>query len=203
MKRKYLSLVCSILSIVIAVTFVVLAVVLIFRMANGVEYTPPEQEGIWLVEVFARIKQAGFTVFFTILGILLAVILITYRCMLAYFYLKLFRSDEKFYRARLGENVFFAIISGVAIIVFGVLGFGAKTAIAPELIPLIIIFMVLYCLAFIIPFTEILIVQISKTSTKAKPVVVAPTKDDILDELDELADKTATDMVEEKAQTEE
>ena len=99
MKRKYLSLVCSILSLVIAVTFVVLAVVLIFRVANGVEYKPTTQENIWLVEVFARIKQAGFTVFFTILGILLAVILVVYRSMLAYFYLKLFTSDEKFYRA--------------------------------------------------------------------------------------------------------
>ena len=203
MKRKYLSLVCSILSIVIAVTFVVLAVVLIFRMANGIEYTPPEQEGIWLVEVFARIKQAGFTVFFTILGILLAVILVVYRSMLAYFYLKLFTSDEKFYRARLGENIFFAIAAGIAIIVFGVLAFGAKSAIAPELIPLIIIFMVLYCIAFALPLTEIAIVYITKAFAKAKPVVSAPTKDDILDELDELADKTATDMVEEKSQTEE
>lgn len=200
MKKKYLSLVCSILSLVIAVTYVVLAVVLTFRVASGKEYIPTTQENVWIIEVFARIKKAGFNVFFSIMGIVSAVVLVVYRSMLSYFYLKIFKSDDKFYGARLGENVFFSIMACVAIIIFGVLSFSAKPALPAEFNPLMIIFMALYCCAFVLPLIEIAIVYIIKAFKKSKSVVTAPTKDDIVDELDELADKTATDIVSEKSQ---
>lgn len=203
MKKKYLSLACSILSVVMAVTFIVLAIVLTFRVASGKEYVPIVEENIWLIEVFARIKKAGFNVFFSILGIVLSIVLVVYRFMLAYFYFKIFRSDDKFYTGRLGENIFFVFLSGLAIIIFGVLSFGARSAFPPEFNPLMIIFFVFYCLAFILPLVEIAIVYIFKAFKKTKQIVTAPSKDDILDELDELADKTATDIVSEKSQDEE
>ncbi|MBQ7373500.1 MAG: hypothetical protein IJW64_02945 [Clostridia bacterium] len=203
MKKKYLSLVCSILSLVIATTFLIFTVVLIFRVASGNEYVPEVQEGLWIVEVFSRIQKAGLNVFLSILGIVLSVVLIVYRIMIAYFYSKIYKSDDKFYKERLGENVFFAILAGVAAIIFGVLSFGAKPALPPEFNPLMIVFFALYSLVFIIPLVEIAVVYIVKACAKTKKVVTAPSKDDILDELDNLADKTATDIVSEKSQSKE
>ena len=185
---------------VIAVMFVVLSVVLVFRVANGKEYIPETQEKIWLIEVFVRIKKAGFNVFFSILGIVASIVLVIYRSMLSYFYLKLYKSDDTFYSARLGENVFFIVASLVAIVIFAVFSFSAKSALPPEINPLMIIFMVLYSLAVVLPLTEISIVYIKKGLAKRKKVVTAPTKDDIIDELDSLADKTTEEMVNEKTQ---
>ena len=116
-----------------------------------------------------------------------------------FFYFKIFKSDDKFYSARLGENISFIVIAGVAIIVLSVLNFGAQAAIPPELSPLAVIFIIFYSLAFLVPLVEIAIVYISKAFAKDKKPVTAQTKDDIIDELDNLADKTATDMVSEKS----
>ncbi len=194
MKRKYLSVFSAILSIAVGLTFLLLAAVLLVRALNAKEYVPTGDANLWLIRVLQRLKAAGFNIFFSIMGIVLSSILALYRFTLAYFYFKVSKSEGAFYKARIGEIIFFSVLSGFVVGVTAWLCLGGKGILPVEVQPFILILFLAYILLCSLPVAEIGLVYLAKV-IRIKPKQVVPTRKDIMQELDELADKTAMDFV--------
>ena len=201
MKRKYLSLFSAILSLAVAMTFLTLAAVLLIRSINGKEYVPTSDNGLWVIAVLERLKKAGFNIFFSIMGVVLTSVLAIYRFTLAYFYFKVFKGDDVFYRARLGEIIFFSVLAGIAVAVCTWLTFSGKGVLPVEIQPFILIIFLSYIVLCIIPLLEVAVVYLSKLFEKTIKTSV-PTRKGIIDELNELADKTAEEFAQQHVEKE-
>ncbi len=193
MKRKYLSLFTAVTSLMMVATYVVLGVLMVIRVANGKEYTPTVEENLWIVQVLERVKKAGFNIFFSIMGIILASILAFYRVMLSYFYFKIYRSSADFYKARLGDIILYSLLAVVMAVVSGWLSFGEKGIMPIEVQPVILIAFICYIVVASLPLIEIFIVNLIILLAR-KTAEQVPVRGDIVDELDNLADKTAFEM---------
>lgn len=194
MKRKKISLACAMLSLIIAVVYFSLALVLVVRAAGAKEYLPTAESNIWIVQVLKRLKQTSFNLFFSIMGIALTLVLAIYRLTLAYFYNQVSKSDDTFYKARLGEIVLFSVLSGFVIGATAWLIFGIKSALPVEVQPFILILFIGYIVLCALPLLEVLIMYLAKLKP-AKSTQAIPTKVGVVNELDNLADETALKMV--------
>ena len=166
MKRKKISLLCALLSLAVAFTYVALAIVLMFRVISAKEYVPTADANLWIIKVLQRLKSAGFNIFFSIMGIVLSLMLALYRIKLAYFYNKVSKSDEVFYKARIGEVIFFSLLSGVVIGVAAWLSFSGKGVLPLEVQPFITALFIVYLLLFVLPLLEIAVVYFAKLFKK-------------------------------------
>ena len=193
MKRKYLCLFTAVTSLMMVATFVVLGILMVVRVANGKEYTPTVEENLWIVQVLERVKKAGFNIFFSIMGIILAAIFAFYRVMLSYFYFRIYRSDADFYKARLGEIILYSLLAVVMAVVSGWLSFGEKGVMPVEIQPITLILFICYVVVASLPIIEVFIVNLIILIGR-KSVAQVPVRGDIVDELDSLADKTALEM---------
>ena len=204
MKRKKISLLCALLSLAVAFTYVALAIVLTFRVISAKEYVPTADADLWVIKVLQRLKAAGFNIFFSIMGVVLSSMLALYRIALAYFYNKVSKSDEVFYKARIGEIVLYSVLSAFVIGATAWLSFGGKGVLPLEIQPFISALFIVYLLLFVLPLLEIAFVYFAKLFVP-KPKQAVVTKKDVMQELDELADKTALEIAkkqeEKKVQT--
>lgn len=193
MKKKYVSIASAILSLTTGITLLVLGLIFMFRVFAGKEYTPTVEENLWIIEVLERVQKAGFNIFFSIMGIILTVILAIYRFMLTYFYFRLVGSDDTFYKARIGEIIFYSVLAIFMAVVAGWFSFAGKGVLPVETQPVMLILFILYCLVGALPIVELIIVLIVKL-IQSKKVANIPQKDEIIGELDELAEQTATEL---------
>ena len=194
MKKKFLSLITAALSLVATALYSVMTALLSVRLADGEKFIPEVTGDVWFVEVINRISKAGFNVFFTIMAIVLFVVLALYRIMMAYFHFKVFSGDEEFYRERIKDNVLYAFLSVVVLAVFSWVYSVGTNLLPPEIIPLVLVLIIIYALIATLPIMEIVIfVVVSKLKTEK--VETVPTREDILEELNDLADITAAEMV--------
>ena len=175
MKRKKISLLCSLLSVVTALIYLALAMVLLSRIIGAKTFVPTAESDIWLIRVLKRFKEAGFNIFFSIMGVALTCVLALYRLALAYFYGKVSKGDDTFYKARLGEIVFFSVLSGFVIGAAGWLCFGLKGAFPVEVQPFILAIFCIYILLCSLPIIEIALVYLAKI-VRIKPTQAVPTK---------------------------
>ena len=207
MKKKYLSAISAVLSLTVALLFVVIAILFTVRVAGGKEYVPEITETFWLNDVIQRLKKAGFNVFFSIMGIILSVVLVIYRIALTYFYFKVFRGDEEFYKGRKSEIIFFSILAAIVATVACYIYIN-RNLIPTEFRTICLILFILYCLLFALPICELVIVGVVNASQASfNKEEKIPDKDDIINELDHLAEETAEkvvlEVVEEKRAVEE
>ena len=201
MKRKYLSLFNAILSIAVGLTFLLFAIVLLVRAINAKEYIPTADANLWIIRVLQRLKAAGFNIFFSIAGIILTLMLAMYRFTLSYFYFKVSKTDGALYRARLGDIIFYSVLAGFVIGVTAWLSFGGKGILPAEVQPFTLILFIAYILLCALPLVEIILVYLIKVLTIKKKQTV-PTRENIIQELDDLADKTAMDIANQQVEKE-
>ena len=195
MKKKHLSLLTSIISLFAIMAYAVLCLLFILRVASGKEFVPQVEKSFWLYEVLQRLSKAGFNMFFSIIGIILSVILITYRSALAYFYVKVYKGDADFYKARKSEIIFFSILAGgVSFIVCWF--YVNSTVIPPEFKPIMLVLFVIYILLCALPVVELVIDSVTNEISGVTTDKV-PSKEDIVEELDELADETVEKAIKE------
>ncbi|MBE5741895.1 MAG: hypothetical protein E7360_01055 [Clostridiales bacterium] len=198
MKRKYLSLITAVLSLLAIAVYAVLGVLFIMRVANGNEFIPKVEKSFWLYEVIQRVGKAGFNVFFSIIGIILSVILMTYRGTLAYFYFKVFKGDGAFYKERKGEIVFFSVLAGIVCVLAGWFFVNANI-IPPEFKFVTLPLFITYILLCVLPIAEMILNKVIKIASSPKATAKeVPTKENIVKELDKLADETAKNALKEK-----
>ncbi|MBR2337715.1 MAG: hypothetical protein IKA61_07220 [Clostridia bacterium] len=202
MKKKKISLICTLLSIAVAFAYLALAIVLVYRTVHAKEYVPTADSNLWIMNVLKRLKDAGFNIFFSIMGIVLSVVLALYRFTLAYFYFKIFKSDDVFYKARLGEIVFFSVLAGGVIAVTAWLCWGIKGVLPVEVQPFVYVLFFTYIFLCSLPLFEIIFVFLAKLFV-TKPTESVPTRKGIMQELDDLADKAAEEIVGKQAEREE
>lgn len=200
MKRKKISLVCALLSLLVAMIYVMLTFILLVRAIGAKAYVPTAESDLWIIQVLKRLKQTGFNLFFSIIGIVLCLVLALYRLAIAYFYNKVSKSDETFYKARLGEIVLFSVLSGVVIGVTAWLNFGLQGALPKEVEPFIIALFPCYILLCALPLLEIGLIFITKAVIARKKQAI-PTKMDVVNELDDLADETAIKIAQKQEET--
>ena len=196
MKKRYLSLTSAILSLLTGITMLVLGLIFLMRFFGGKDYTPTVEENLWIIEVLQRVQKAGFNVFFSIMGLILTAILAIYRFMLTYFYFKMTGAEESIYKARIGEVIFYSVLAVVMAIIFGWLSFGGKGILPTETQPVILILFILYCLLGGLPIIELIVIFIIKLVQSKKVKEDIPQKDEIIGELDDLAEQTATQLAE-------
>ena len=202
MKRKYLSVYNAILSIAVGLTFLVLAVVLLVRALNAKEYIPTADANLWIIRVLQRLKAAGFNIFFSIMGIILTAVLAIYRFTLAYFYFKVSKSEGALYKERLVEIIFFSVLAGFVVGVTAWLSFSGKGILPVEIQPFTTILFLAYILLCSLPIIEIVLVYMLRL-IKRGPKQEVPSRTGIIQELDELADRTAMEMTQKQQEKEE
>ena len=195
MKRKILSLTTAILSLGASALYVVIGILYFIRVSNGKSFVPEVEDSFWIVEVINRVSKAGFNVFFSIVGVILAGILATYRVTLAYFYYKVYRGDDKFYKERLSEIIFFAIIAFIMVFVSGYLVINREKFLPSEIQIFPLVLFVVYLVLFLLPIVELVTVLISNALKTESEEVGAITKDGIVEELDELANKSVDEKI--------
>ena len=200
MKRKKISLVCATLSLLVAMIYVMLTFILLARAVGAKAYVPTAESDLWIIQVLKRLKQTSFNLFFSVMGIVLCFVLAVYRLAIAYFYNKVSKSDETFYKARLGEIVLYSVLSGVVIGVTAWLNFGIKGALPKEVEPFIMALFPCYILLCILPILEIALVFIAKVAVVKKEQAIL-TKDGVVNELDNLADETAMKIAQKQEET--
>lgn len=201
MKRKYLSLVTAINSLIAVVLFVVLGALFAVRLANGENFIPKVEGDLWIVEVINRVNKAGFNVFFTIASIVLVGILAIYRATMSYFYFKVFSGDGEFYKARKGEIIFFSVLSLIIVAVGAWIMAQEEGFLPPEISLVVSVLTIVYGLLCILPIIELIISVIRREATDSKKQTV-PTRDGIMGELDVMADQAAAVIVDEKDEKE-
>ena len=197
MKRKFLSLTTAILSLGVSVLYVVIGILYFIRVSNGKSFVPEVKDNFWIVEVINRVSKAGFNVFFSIIGVILAGILAIYRVTLAYFYYKVYKGDDKFYKERLSEIIFFAVIAFIMVFVSGYLLINSEKVLPSEMQIFPLILFVVYLVLFLLPIVELAIVSISLALNSVGEEVGVITKDGIVEELDELANKSVDEKINE------
>ena len=200
MKKRYLSLASAVASLITGITMLVLGLIFLMRVFMGKEYTPTVEENLWIIEVLQRVQKAGFNIFFSIMGIILTAILAIYRFMLTYFYFKMVGADDSFYKARIGEIIFYSALAIVMAVVTGWFSFGGRGILPSETVPVMIILFILYILLGALPIIELIIISIVKL-INSKKVKDIPQKEEIIGELDDLAEKTATELAPKPGET--
>ncbi len=202
MKKKFLSLVTGIISGAVALGLFAVAVFCIThisRVSEVIRDTTDDLGGINLI------AYAGIGYFVAILGIIIAGALGCYRVMLAYYYCKIFASDEKFYDERRKGIIGFTVLALIMFIGFGVIYFWLSDIINIRFVkPVSLAFMITYGLIIFLPILEMVLSSVIKPKTKEKKEKAENlSKAKISEELTKLADETAESEVGEKSEKDE
>lgn len=175
-ERRPISLIVAVLSFIAAAAYLVYACVCAF----GIDNVKDAVKGLW---GFKYVANVGLYTLFSVLGIVLFFVLGLYRGLMGYFYLKTYKGDPSFYKARRWDTILFSglslVMSAVYFAVYSSEGFslpfmsdGVTLCAA-----------VLYLLFCALPLLERLICFFwAKTSGRTFEDV--PTKEDIAEELE-------------------
>ena len=190
MKRKYLTLLNGILSAVAAVGLLavtITCIVRINRVAEVIQDTTDELGGVKLL------AYAGLGYLVAILGIVISMGLAGYRATLAYYYIKIYISDEEFYAARKKGIYGFTALTVVMLAVLTLAYFLSEGLIDGEVRGVIAAFAVLYLLlAILSPAERFINAFLKKREIKKKGQTgEGLNKESIAKELDKLAEETA------------
>lgn len=186
MKKKYISLVTSALSAVAAVFLLTCTVICIFQIKTVVKTIQDVTDDLSGIKL---IKYAGVAYLFAVLGICLTLMLAFYRASLAYYYFKIYRGDETFYRERKSGIIGFsvlAIVAAAACIAFG----NVKSEDLPQNLPALLrVFAAFYIVLAVLPVGELVYTAIAGTLSGETVLSAAvPAKEEITASLEAEAD---------------
>ena len=186
MKKKYISLVTSALSAVAAVFLLTCTVICIFQIKTVVKTIQDVTDDLSGIKL---IKYAGIAYLFAVLGICLTLMLAFYRASLAYYYFKIYRGDEAFYRERKNGIIGFSVLAVVAAAACIALG-NIKSEDLPRDLPILLrVFAVFYIVLAILPIGELVYTAIAGTlSGKTVLSAAVPAKEEIAASLEAEAD---------------
>lgn len=185
MKKKYISFVTSALSAVAAVFLLTCTVICIFQIrtvVKTIQNVTDDLSGIKLI------KYAGIAYLFAVLGICLTLMLAFYRASLAYYYFKIYRGDEAFYRERKNGIIGFSVLAVVAAAACIALG-NIKSEDLPRNLPILLrVFAVFYIVLAILPIGELIYTAIAGTLSGKTVLSAVPAKEEITASLEAEAD---------------
>lgn len=186
MKKKYISLVTSALSAVAAVFLLTCTVICIFQIKTVVKTIQDVTDDLSGIKL---IKYAGIAYLFAVLGICLTLMLAFYRASLAYYYFKIYRGDETFYRERKSGIIGFsvlAVVAAAACIAFG----NVKSEDLPQNLPALLrVFAAFYIVLAVLPVGELVYTAIAGAlSGKTVLSAAVPAKEEIMASLEAEAD---------------
>ena len=188
-KRKIISLICSILSLAVAVGYFVYTAMCGFNIDTVTKVMGDTADGLW---GFQLIKYASLNLIFSVLGIILFAIFGLYRILMAYYYFKIFKGKEDFYKSQRKETVLFSVLSLVMVVVYGILYSNEKITMPfvknEGVLAMLIVYMVLALLPLVEMVGNAITIAIENKKKKKDEV---PDKDKIAKEIDELAEKNA------------
>ena len=188
MKRKILSLITGILSLIDALALLAVTLFCIFKINSVARIIADKSDDLWGIEM---ITYAGMGYILAILGLIISGGLTGYRAMLGYYYIKIFASDEEFYSERRSGIIGFSALGGI-LFAIGLIASIEKFSFLPESVyPLIVGFTALYGLLVFLPIAELILSGIFKPKAVNVILKEAVTKDKVIEELDALADKQA------------
>ena len=186
MKKKYISLVTSALSAVAAVFLLTCTVICIFQIKTVVKTIQDVTDDLSGIKL---IKYAGIAYLFAVIGICLTLMLAFYRASLAYYYFKIYRGDETFYRERKSGIIGFsvlAVVAAAACIAFG----NVKSEDLPQNLPALLrVFAAFYIVLAVLPVGELVYTAIADAlSGKTVLSAAVPAKEEITASLEAEAD---------------
>lgn len=180
-ERRPLSLIVAALSFAVAIAYFVYACVCAF----GIDNVKDAVKGLW---GFKYVANVGLYTLFSILGIVLFFVLGLYRGLMGYFYLKTYKGDPAFYKARRWDIVLFSGLSLVMSVIYFVVYSNDGFSLPFISKGVTLCAAVLYLVFCTLPLIERLICFIwAKTSGKTFETEV-PTKENIAEELETDAD---------------
>ena len=185
MKKKYISFVTSALSAVAAVFLLTCTVICIFQIrtvVKTIQNVTDDLSGIKLI------KYAGIAYLFAVLGICLTLMLAFYRASLAYYYFKIYRGDEAFYRERKNGIIGFSVLAVVAAAACIALC-DIKSEDLPRNLPILLkVFAAFYIVLAILPIGELVYTAIAGTLSGKAVLSAVPAKEEITASLEAEAD---------------
>lgn len=185
MKKKYISFVTSALSAVAAVFLLTCTVICIFQIrtvVKTIQNVTDDLSGIKLI------KYAGIAYLFAVLGICLTLMLAFYRASLAYYYFKIYRGDEAFYRERKNGIIGFSVLAVVAAAACIALG-NIKSEDLPRNLPILLrVFAAFYIVLAILPIGELIYTAIAGALSGKTVLSAVPAKEEITASLEAEAD---------------
>lgn len=185
MKKKYISFVTSALSAVAAVFLLTCTVICIFQIrtvVKTIQNVTDDLSGIKLI------KYAGIAYLFAVLGICLTLMLAFYRASLAYYYFKIYRGDEAFYRERKNGIIGFSVLAVVAAAACIALC-NIKSEDLPRDLPILLrVFAVFYIVLAILPIGELVYTAIAGALSGKTVLSAVPAKEEITASLEAEAD---------------
>lgn len=188
-KRKIISLVCSILSLAVAVGYFVYTAMCGFNIDTVTKVMGDTADGLW---GFQLIKYASLNLIFSVLGIMLFAIFGLYRVLMAYYYFKIFKGKEDFYKSQRKETVLFSVLSLVMVVVYGISYSNEKITMPFVKNEGVLAMLIVYIVLALLPIVEMVgnAITIAIENKKKKKDEV-PDKDKIAKEIDELAARNA------------
>ncbi len=188
-KRKIISLICSILSLAVAVGYFVYTAMCGFNIDTVTKVMGDTADGLW---GFQLIKYASLNLIFSVLGIMLFAIFGLYRVLMAYYYFKVYKGKEDFYKSQRKETVLFSVLSLAMVVVYGILYSNEKITMPFVKNDGVLAMLIVYIFLALLPIVEMVgnAITIAIENKKKKKDEV-PDKDKIAKEIDELAVKNA------------
>lgn len=188
-KRKIISLTCSILSLAVAVGYFVYTAMCGFNIDTVTKAMGDTADGLW---GFKLIKYASLNLIFSVLGIMLFAIFGLYRLLMAYYYFKIYRGKEDFYKSQRKETILFSVLSLVMVVVYGILYSNEKITMPFVKNEGVLAILIVYIILALLPIVEMVGNAITiAIENRIKKKGEIPDKDKIAKEIDELAAKNA------------
>lgn len=188
-KRKIISLMCSILSLAVAVGYFVYTAMCGFNIDTVTKAMGDTADGLW---GFKLIKYASLNLIFSVLGIMLFAIFGLYRLLMAYYYFKIYRGKEDFYKSQRKETILFSVLSLVMVVVYGILYSNEKITMPFVKNEGVLAMLIVYIILALLPIVEMVGNAITiAIENRIKKKGEIPDKDKIAKEIDELAAKNA------------
>ena len=188
-KRKIISLICSTLSLAVAVGYFVYTAMCGFNIDTVTKVMGDTADGLW---GFQLIKYASLNLIFSVLGIMLFAIFGLYRVLMAYYYFKIFKGKQDFYKSQRKETVLFSVLSLLMVVVYGILYSNEKITMPFVKNEGVLAMLIVYIVLALLPIVEMVgnAITIAIENKKKKKDEV-PDKDKIAKEIDELAARNA------------
>ena len=188
-KWKIISLTCSILSLAVAVGYFVYTAMCGFNIDTVTKAMGDTADGLW---GFKLIKYASLNLIFSVLGIMLFAIFGLYRLLMAYYYFKIYRGKEDFYKSQRKETILFSVLSLVMVVVYGILYSNEKITMPFVKNEGVLAMLIVYIILALLPIVEMVGNAITiAIENRIKKKGEIPDKDKIVKEIDELAAKNA------------
>lgn len=188
-KRKIISLTCSILSLAVAVGYFAYTAMCGFNIDTVTKSMGDTADGLW---GFKLIKYASLNLIFSVLGIMLFAIFGLYRLLMAYYYFKIYRGKEDFYKSQRKETILFSVLSLVMVVVYGILYSNEKITMPFVKNEGVLAMLIVYIILALLPIVEMVGNAITiAIENRIKKKGEIPDKDKIAKEIDELAAKNA------------